>query len=386
MNLKRSAVIATLSIVTLTLVLVGLVILSSSSASILTKDHERNTYVWLGRQLMWLAIGLGLMGLSTQFDYNLLRPWGRLFLLLTIGLLAAVLWSPLGATINGATRWLVIGPLRLQPSELAKLTLVLYLAECWSRRFEELNSFWRGLVPSFIVVGVVLVLIFIQPDKGTAFFLGFLCVALWFAAGGKIKQVLPITGILVVATLVFIARDPYSMKRLQDYVSGEESYHIRMSKIALSNGGWNGVGIGKGRQKMGFTPESHTDFIFSVYGEELGFLGCVLLLLAFSVIITLAIYVALNCDDLFGSLLSAGCGLCIGLQAFLNIAVVTKIVPTTGISLPLISYGGSSLVIFMVMVGLIINVAQSTLREDSQSVTPRRKKTARRYRTQSATA
>ncbi|MFH1738420.1 MAG: putative peptidoglycan glycosyltransferase FtsW [bacterium] len=386
MNLRRSVVILTLFIVTLALVMAGLVILASSSASLLSRGHDRNMYVYLGRQLMWLAVGLGLMGLATQFDYNLLRPWSRPLLLLTIGLLAAVLWSPLGWGTKGATRWLELGPLRFQPSELAKLTMILYLAESWSRRYEELGEFWRGALPSFAVIGLVLALIFPQPDKGTAFFLGLVCMMLWFVAGGQLKRILPILGVLVIVTLALILRDNYSLQRLTDFTSGKDSHHIKMSKIALANGGWKGVGIGEGRQQGGFTPESHTDFIFSVYAEELGLIGCILLLTAFSTIVALAIYVALKCDDLFGSLLATGCGLCIGLQALLNIAVVTKSAPTTGISLPFISYGGSSLAIFMIMVGLIINVARSTLRAEPSREDLSSKRPRKRYQVRTATA
>jgi len=373
MNLRRSAVILILFIVTMALVMAGLVTLTSSSASLLSKNPKGNTYIWLGRQLMWLAFGLGLMGLSTQFDYNLLRPWARRLLLLTIGLLVAVLW--VGPTVKGATRWLVMGPIGMQPSELAKLTLILYLAESWSRRYEDLDSFWRGAMPSFLVIGTVIGLIFPQPDKGTAFFLGFVCVVLWFIAGGRLKRIIPILAILIVTTLVLVLHDSYSSSRIRAFLNPDEdtagrNYHVHQSKKALANGGWFGVGIGEGRQKLGFIPESHTDFIFSVYAEELGFVGCVVMLAFFSAIVTLAVYVGLCCEDLFGSLLAAGCGLCIGLQVLLNIAVVTGCIPTTGISLPL----------FMVMVGLIINVARSTLRSSPASVDQYPRRPQRRHR------
>lgn len=389
MNLKRSAVILTLFIVTLALVMAGLVILSSSSASLLSKNPDANIYVNLGRQLMWLAFGLALMGFSTQFDYNLLRPWARPLLLITIGLLAAVLYF--GLMVKGATRRLSIGPIGMQPSELAKLTLILYLAESWSRRYEDLDKFWRGVVPSFLVIGTVIGLIFLEPDKGTAFFVGFVCVVLWFIAGGRLRRILPILAILILATLVLIFKDSYSSARITAFLYPQQdtagrNYHVDQSKKALANGGWVGVGIGEGRQKMGFIPESHTDFIFSVYAEELGFVGCVLMLAAFSTIVMLSVYVSLHCEDLFGSLLAAGCGLCIGLQALLNIAVVTGSLPTTGISLPFISYGGSSLVVFMIMVGLIINVARATLRAGPSSAERYYKASRRRHRVRTAPA
>ncbi len=364
MNVEKSFVIAALFIVTIALVLVGLIILTSASAALLTKKGiDQNVYIHLGRQLMWLAVGLGLMGLATQFDYNLLRPVARPMLLLNIAMLAAVLWSPLGYTINGAKRWLDLGFIRVQPSELAKLTMVLYLAESWSRKYEDIEDFWRGVVPTVTVVGVMLAMIFPQPDKGTAFFLGSFCVMLWFIAGGNIRRILPVLCILLVLTCILIGGDDYSRKRITGFFS-EESHHIRMSKIAFANGGWSGVGIGQSQQTMGFLPEPNTDFIFSVYAEELGFVPCILMLVAFATIVFISVYVALKCDDLFGSLISAGCGLCIGFQAFLNIGVVTKVVPTTGISLPFVSYGGSSLAVFMVMVGLIMNVANATLRSE----------------------
>ena len=183
-----------------------------------------------------------------------------------------------------------------------------------------------------------------------------------------------------------MVRDPYSLQRVKDFLAQEDSYHVRMSKIALANGGWTGLGIGEGRQKMGFTPETLTDFIFSVYAEELGFVGCVLMLAAFSTIVALAIYVAFRCEDLFGSLLAAGCGLCIGLQALLNIAVVADCLPTTGISLPFISYGGSSLVVFMIMVGLIINVARATLRGEPSGAGAYSKTSRRRLRARTVSA
>ncbi|HPA44233.1 MAG TPA: putative peptidoglycan glycosyltransferase FtsW [bacterium] len=364
MNFKKSFVIVALFIVTLALVMVGLIILSSASAALLIRGGpDQNLYIHLGKQLIWLALGLGLMGLATQFDYNLLRPLARPFLLFNMVLLAAVLWSPLGYTINSARRWLDLGFIHIQPSELAKLTMILYLAESWSRKYEDLEDFWRGVVPTFTVIGVILAMIFPQPDKGTAFFLGSLCVMLWFIAGGNVRRILPILCILLAVTLLLIASDDYSRRRITGFLFGE-SDHIRMSKVAFANGSWSGVGVGQSRQAMGFLPEPNTDFIFAVYAEELGFVGCILMLSAFATIVLISVYVALKCDDLFGSLVSAGCGLCIGFQAFLNIAVVTKVVPTKGISLPFISYGGSSLAVFMVMVGLIMNVAGSTLRGD----------------------
>ena len=410
---------------TLILLVVGL--FSVYSATYLTSSS------YFSRQLIYAFIGILLIVSMVFLPYKIIYNFSYLFYLLALAMLLLVFF--MGVKGFGAERWLAIGPIRLQPSEFAKIATVLAVARYLSQPYRNINE-WKHLAVVFLMILIPFMLIAKQPDLGTSLVFLALIIPMLYMAGiswfflfviisplvtmivafnlyAFMGWILLITIVLILAHqkallkfIVFLMHlavgaitpvlwktlRPYQQQRILTFLQPEKDprgagYQIIQSKVAIGSGGVWGKGFLQGSQShLNFLPAHHTDFIFSVYAEELGFIGCILLLIAFSTIVVLAIYIALKCDDLFGSLLSAGCGLCIGLQALLNIAVVTKSVPTTGISLPFISYGGSSLAIFMVMVGLIINVARSTLRAEPGEDALQSKRARKRYRMRTATA
>jgi len=381
MKRSGSLVIGSLFALTISLVLLGIIMVLSSSQFVLTSGTDQNVYQYMGRQLMWFSIGLAGMGFFSAMDYNRWERYSRFLLVVTLFLLVLVL-SPLGEERNGAQRWLYFGPIGGQPSDLAKLTVIFYLSSVWADRQDKLYSFWKGVFFPMIVVGLTLFLIILEPDNGTAFFIGMTAVVIWFVAGGRLLHLIPAGVALCSAILFAIYTKPHLFERIKAFLNPEEYkmskyYQVWQSLIGFAYGGVWGAGLGEGKQQLGFTPFPHTDFIFSTMGEELGFINCSIVLMMFLGLILLGYYVALKCSNPFGSLLAVGCTSAIGLQALLNIAVVTGSIPTTGISLPFISYGGSSLLISMSMVGLIMSVAKDTFvsesRVESSSKRARRK-------------
>ncbi len=375
MNVRtRPFVIGGLGFISLGLVMLGMTILLSAAGAMVlfSRGTDANIYSYLGRQLMWFAVGLVGMTCAYQIDHSRLQNKARPLLILTIILLVLCLVGPFAKTIKGASRWIEIGPLRGQPSDLAKLAIILYLADVWSRKSESFDDFFRGLLPSLLILGLVLGLIFKQPDKGTAIFIASVAGCMWFVAGGKTKHLCIAGGLFICVACVLILTSDYAWARVDKWWNGDGGYQVRMALIGMKRGGLTGVGLGEGVQKLGFTPEVQTDFIFSVLAEELGYIASTVLVVAFGLLAALAVTVAWQANDRFGALLAIGCGAAIDLQAILNLLVVTGTIPSTGISLPFISYGGSGLVINMVMVGLIASVAQACLLPDGNGKRPRR--------------
>lgn len=369
----RSVVVVSLGVLCLGLVLLGMIVLLSASATLFFKRGiDANVYRYLGRQLMWFAVGLVAMSFAYSIDHSRLQNKTKWFLALTIVFLGLCFVPPFGVVVNKASRWVQLGPIRFQPSDLAKITVVLYLADIWSRKADQLDRFWRGVMPSLLILGLVLGLILVEPDKGTAIFIAAVAGCMWFIAGARPQHMLAAGGSFAAVAAVAITSSDYAWRRVIAWLHPEENaagagWQVWAAQIAMARGGLTGVGLGEGQQQLGFMPEVHTDFIFSVLAEELGFIASVFLIVAFGLIVGLALLVAWQSSDRFGALLAAGCGISIGLQAALNLLVVTGTIPTTGISLPFISYGGSGLVMSMVMVGLIASVAQASLLPESPS-------------------
>lgn len=373
---SKSVVVAGLAVICLSLIMIGMVSLQSASAFLLIRSTEANVYRLLGRQLMWFAVGLAAMSFAFQLDHSRLQKYSRYFLALTVVLLILCLKGPLAVNVKGASRWIAIGSFQFQPSDFAKLSIILYLADVWSRKADELDHFWRGVLPSILILGFVLGLILLQPDKGTAIFIAAVAGGMWFIAGAKFTHMIAAGGAFVVVAVTAIMNSEYAWRRVTSWLDPAANmsgghYQVKMAVIGMERGGWTGVGLGESTQTLGFIPEVHTDFIFSVIAEELGFIASVFLVLAFAAVVTLALIVAWQSGDRFGALLAAGCGFAIDLQALLNLLVVTGSIPTTGISLPFISYGGSGLVIGMTMIGLVASVAQASLLPDARSKSTR---------------
>jgi cell division protein FtsW len=353
-------------IITLTLVCIGVVMVFSASYYYANQKFG-DSYHFFKRQGMWAIVGLCGMIFMANFDYWKLKKFSKPLLLISIAMLVAVLL--IGDEKNNATRWLSIGKLSVQPSEVAKLSLIVYMSESMSRRQKKLKSFWQGIVPYLLVTGVFFVLIIKQPNLSTAGTLVILTFIMMFVAGCSMKHLWGLVGLGALGAAALILRPGdkeggrYWYKR---YIAFKDpwvdpngkGYQIIQSLYSLGSGGWFGMGLGESRQKYLYLPYSETDFIFAVIGEELGFIGATIIMLLFLILIWRGVRVAISAPDLFGSLLATGIISMIAIQVSINIAVVTKSMPPTGVPLPFISYGGSSLFLFMSSIGVLLNISK----------------------------
>ena len=346
---------------TVGLALFGVVMVYSASAVIAQQENHSQFY-YVVKQILWTSIGFVAMFLAMRFDYQLLnRRWIIYGLLLvTVLLLGAVFgFSP----VNGARRWIKFQGFSIQPSEIAKLSLALFLARFLEKRAGDEASFWRTSLPCFLVLGVVAGLVAKEPDLGTALMLAIICFTICFAAGMRPQHLV----YAVVPALLYVGKmlvfTPFRMKRLSAFIdpwadAQGTGYQVVQSLIAVGSGGTHGLGFAQGRQKLLFLPFAHSDFIFAVVGEELGLVGALIIVTVFAIFLWRGMRSALRAPDRFGMLLGLAIVVGIVAQALLNISVVLALVPTKGIPLPFISYGGSSLVPTLAGVGILLNISQ----------------------------
>jgi len=343
------------------LVIAGLFIVGSASTHVaLDTGADPSSLMW--RHMFHMLLGFaGWLG-AMSFDYRRLER-GKLILGLVVAtavLLIVVLAMP---AAGGAHRWLLIGPFRFQPSEMAKLVTVVFMAYVLSKKEHAVNDPWAVLFPTTLVVGTLLLLVFIEPDLGSAVMLATLASLMIFTAGLHWRYLL---GVGVAGVLAFcwaVVAEPYRLKRVLGYLNptGDVqglNFQLYQSIIALGNGGVTGMGFGQGQQKAYYLPAAHTEFIFSVVGEEIGLMGTVLLLLTFLLIFWRGMRAAIRAPDRFGFYLALGVTHLIVLQALVNMCVCLGLLPTKGLPLPFISYGGSSLLISMTAMGLLLNVSR----------------------------
>lgn len=311
-----------------------------------------------------ISIFIGLIGLSVAVRTPV-EKWSRhayLLLGLTILLLCLVYVPGLGRRVNGAVRWLAIGPARFQPAELAKLAVVVYLAHSLAKKREKVRSFSVGFLPHVGVASFVVLLIIAQPDFGTSVIIFAILGSMMFIAGTKIGYLLAcLLGAMPLA-LLYVASRPHAMARLTVFLNPEAhktdiGYQIWESLVSFGSGGFSGIGLGAGRQKLYFLPEAHTDFIFAVVGEELGFLGAVLILGLFAVLVGRGLRLAFAARYRFQMYLAFGISAWLGVQALTNMAVVVALVPTKGLTLPLLSYGGSSQIVTLTAIGILLRIS-----------------------------
>jgi cell division protein FtsW len=289
-------------------------------------------------------------------------------LLFSAALLILVLIPSIGHEVGGARRWLKLGNFGLQPSELAKYSVIIFLSRWLSYHQEQIKSFTRGFLPPIMILGFIVGMILIEPDLGTSLALGVVGLILLFVAGVRIRYLLSLFFISLPILYYFIADVPYRRARILAFLDPWKDpkgvgFQIIQSFIALGSGGWTGVGLGESRQKLFYLPEAHTDFIFSIIGEELGFVGAVIVCLAFLILFILGFRIVLKMNDLTGHLMGLGIVSFLALQTLVNIGVVTGTLPTKGLPLPFISFGGSSLVLSMAGIGILMNLAVSSSRE-----------------------
>jgi cell division protein FtsW len=345
-----------------TLVAIGLVMVFSASSAVALVEHHDAAY-YVKRQLVWLAVGLVVAYGVYRLDYHVLKRWAPYLLVLSILSLVAVLVPHVGFSVNGARRWLGVASFTVQPSEVAKLSLVIYLAAVLATRGERIVSLVKGLVPLCIPVAIIAMLVLKEPDMGTASLLVMIAFAMFFAAGARITHLFAILLATAPAVVLELLASPYQRARIFAFLNPwkdpqNTGFHIVQSLLALGSGGIFGMGLGDSRAKFFYLPEQYTDFIFSILGEELGLLGTLAVVILFIVFGYRAIKIAIAAPDRFGFFLVIGCVSIVVIQAFVNIGVVTSSWPVTGVPLPFISFGGSSLIVNLVAVALIANVGR----------------------------
>ncbi len=347
------------------LVVIGLVMIYSASAIITAqKIGSDNPYYFITRQCIWLIAGAGLMLSLMHVDLAYVRDRRVIYalMLFVFAALVAVLFQP---AINGTHRWIAIPHLRLQPSEFAKPVIVLFLASFVSRREARINELTTTLLPLSCVLAIFAGVILVEPDFGTAITLVLVAAAMIFAAGIGWNRILAFALMAVPAAAMVVFSATYRRDRLFTFLNPEadplgKGFQAMQSLIALGTGGVHGLGIGNGRQKLFFLPEPHTDFIFSIIGEELGFVGAFALIALFAFLVWRGFRVARYSQERFDFYAALGFTLMIAIQALINISVALCLVPTKGLPLPLVSYGGSSLITSLIAVGMLLNLSQQS--------------------------
>jgi len=349
-------------IITSLLLAIGIVMIYSASA-IFAFERYRDTCYFLKRHLLYLLLGLiGAVGVML-FDYRKLKKYARPILLACILLLVLVLVPGIGKEAGGARRWFKFFNLSFQPSELAKLVIIIYLADYLSRKQNCIKDFFYGFLPSAIALGAVSGFVLLQPDLGTAISIAAIGVTMYFAAGIRMVYLLWVFILSVPALYFMICGTAYRMRRITAFLTPFKDprgvgFQIVQSFIALGSGGILGVGLGKSQQKLFYLPAAHTDFIFSIIGEELGLIGALAIVLLFVLLILNGARIAFKASDLFGQFIALGIVSKIGFEAAVNIGVSIGCLPTKGLPLPFVSYGGSALVFNMVAIGLLLNIGR----------------------------
>ncbi len=345
------------------------VVMVYSSSSIMADKRYADGFFFLKRQGLFALLGFGIMALAMRIDYHCLRRLAVPALLLCVGMLVAVLVPGLGRSAGGAARWIPLGPVAVQPAEVAKLGLVIYMAHSLAKKKEKIKTFKLGFIPYMVVLALLLFLVLLQPDLGSALVLGVVAMAMLLIAGTRLAYLFSIAILSVPFLYLGIMNVEYRRKRIMAFLHPWDDptntgFQIIQSWIAFGTGGWFGQGLGEGKQKLFYLPEAHTDFIFAVVGEELGLIGVLVICAMFLVLILRGMRTALLAPDDFGRFLAFGLTLLLGLEAFTNMAVVMGLVPTKGLALPFLSYGGTSLVCSLLAVGILLNISSQIPEEE----------------------
>jgi cell division protein FtsW len=368
----------------LALLSIGTVAIYASTATFAGQRFGDASY-FLDRQIVFLGLGGFALWFGASFDYRRLYRLTYPLLLGSLALLAVTLTMP---PLNGARRWIFLGPVTVQPVELAKLALVTYLAYSLRRKEEKVKSFTVGFVPHLVVCGLMMGLLLLQPDLGSSLILGATTLTMLFVAGARVSYI--VLSVLAAAPIAYhlVVGTPWRMQRFLAYFNPEafshqEAYQFLQARLAMGSGGLTGVGLGESKQSLGYMPEGHNDFIMAPIGEELGFVGVAVVLALFVLLLWRGVRAALGARDIFGGYLAFGITMMFALQALLNVGVVLGVVPNKGITLPLVSYGGTSLVLTMFLIGLILNVGRRPVfgaRDEADAAIPLIKRKRMRVR------
>ncbi len=355
----RNALTATV----LTLVCIGIVMIYSSSCVNAMHNFHDSLY-YLKRHLIFLGMGLGACIIVLRWDYRLIQPHARLLLGITIILLILVLIPHIGKESNGARRWFKLGAFHFQPSELAKLAVIIYTADFLARKQQVIKSFTKGFLPPIMVMGFVCALTVKQPDLGTTVEIAVVVLTMLLLAGARLRHMSLIGLSGVMAVVYLVVKEPYRMNRIIAFMDPWQDsqgigFQLTQSQIALGSGGLFGVGLGHSEQKLFFLPAAHTDFILSIIGEELGLLGTVSVILLFVAFVWQGTRIIKQTNNAFGYFMCIGIVMMLGLQAVVNVGVSIGAFPTKGLPLPFISYGGSALIFHLLAVAFLLNVAKT---------------------------
>ena len=348
------------------LIAFGVVMVYSASAVFASQQYG-DAYFFLKRQGIFALVALPLIVAIARIDYHLYRPFTYPLLAGVVGLMLVVVLG-LGHTAGGATRWIALGPIHVQPAEMAKVALIFWLAYSLSKKREKIKSFSVGFLPHVLMAGLLMLLCLKQPDFGSAVMIALLTFVLLFTAGAKLGYLLG--AVLAALPVIYglIVSNPMRRRRVLGFLQPfetrqDEGYQLWEAFLSYGSGGLDGVGIGDSRQKLFYLPEAHTDFISAIVAEELGFLGVLLVIVAFVIVFVRGIRAAFRASDEYGTYLAVGITMFLGLQAFTNLAVVMGMLPTKGLALPFLSYGGSALLVNSAAVGVLLNVSRPRVRE-----------------------
>jgi cell division protein FtsW len=348
--------------IVLSLLVIGLIFVFSASSWICEYDPKiNNAAYYLEKQLVWAGFGFIAMIIMTHYDYHNLKKISKFLIIVTIFLLLAVFLFP---ETKGAKRWIYIGSLSMQPSEIAKYVVVAYLAESLSRNSKKATSnFIKDTVPYLIIAAVFSILILKEPNMSIASIIIIVTFIMMLASGIPVRYIVSWFGLATPMAIFLMLTKAYRLRRVMSFLnpwadSTGDSFQLIQSLIAIGSGGWSGLGLGQSRQKTYYIPEPHNDFIFSIIAEEIGLIGCVLIIILFILFLWRGLRIASRANDKYGYLLAIGITCIITIQAIINIAVVTGSMPVTGVPLPFISYGGTSLVINMASIGVLLNISK----------------------------
>ncbi|MFH1269776.1 MAG: putative lipid II flippase FtsW [Candidatus Omnitrophota bacterium] len=352
-----------LFILTFVLICIGTVMIYSAS-SIYAWETYKDSFFFLKRHISFLIIGLILALLVMGLDYKKFKRWAKPLLIFSILLLVLVLIPYIGREVSGARRWFRIKFISFQPSEFANIALIIYMADFISRKGEYIKSFRNGFLPPMLALGSLALLILAQPDLGTVMAMGIVVFIMLYIAGVRLAYLLSVILASIPVLYILIFSVPYRRMRIMTFLNPwvdpkGSGFQIIQSQVALGSGGIFGSGLGHSRQKLFYLPAAHTDFIFSIIGEELGLLGTVGVVILLIMFIQQGLKIIQSASDKFGYFLSLGLVLMLSLKAVINIGVSCGVLPTKGLPLPFISYGGSSFIFDMISVGLLLNIART---------------------------
>ena len=339
-----------------------MMVMSASSESARNAGYTGgDAYYFIKRQLIWAALSVVAMFFFSKFDYHKLVEWSGIMMIGTYVLLLLVLVA--GAEANGGQRWLRIGPVQFQPSEIAKVTMILYLAGSVSKNKKYINTFKRGLLPNLIVIGITAALLIVQPHFSATVLIVCVGVIMLFVGGVNWKHLVALAAPVVSLAFLLVMTSDYRRARVFSFLDPfadplGDGYQVIQSLYAIGSGGLFGLGLGQSRQKFLYIPEPQNDFIFSIWCEEFGFVGALVVILMFVFLVYRGIKIAMNAKDKQGSLVAIGIISLVALQVIMNIAVVTSAMPVTGIPLPFFSYGGTALLIIMSCMGIMLNISK----------------------------